>query len=127
MKLVPLAIVLSAPFLTPAHAETPDGETFVAAFDEVCIPERLSYKGTVALAEKLGWEPVITGENADYDRFIAHAADLLANEVAEDPDFSQGSDGAWFTREIGGRSHLLTVSYLLTEYLDTLGCYLYDF
>ena len=127
MKPVSLAIVLSIIWLSPAYAGTPDTEIFVAAFGEVCIPERLSYKGTVALAEKLGWEPVITGENADYDRFIAHTADLLAKEVAEAPDFSQGSDGAWFTRKIEGRSHLLAVSYLLTEHLDTLGCYLYDF
>ena len=122
-----LANILAALCLTPAQAETPESEAFVTAFGEVCIPERLTYKGTVALAEKLGWEPVVTGENADYDRFIAHAADLLAKEVAEDPDFIEGSDGAWFTREIDGQSHLLTVSYLLTEFLDTVGCYLYDF
>ena len=122
-----LANILAALCLTPAQAGTPDGEAFVAAFGEVCIPERLSYKGTLALAEELGWEPVVTGENADYDGFIAHAEALLAEEIAEDPDFSQGSDGAWFTREIGGRSHLLAVSYLLTEYLDALGCHLYDF
>ena len=122
-----LANILAALCLTPAQAETPGGEAFVAAFGEVCIPERLSYKGTLALAEEPGWSPVITGENADYDRFIAHTADMLAEETAEDPDFSQGSDGAWFTREIGGRSHLLAVSYLLSEYLDTVGCYLYDF
>ena len=122
-----LATILTTLFLSPAYAKTPEGEAFVAAFGEVCIPERLSYKGTVALAEELGWQPVVPGENADYDSFIAHTADLLAKEVAEDPDFSQGSDGAWFTRKIEGRSHLLAVSYLLTEYLDTLGCYLYDF
>lgn len=113
--------------MSPAQAETPDSEAFVAAFGEVCIPERLSYKGTLALAEELGWQHVVPGENADYDRFIAHAEALLAEEFADDPNFSQGSDGAWFTREIGGRSHLLVVSYLLTEYLDTIGCHLYDF
>lgn len=122
-----LANILAALCLTPAYAETPDGEAFVAAFGEVCIPERLSYKGTLALAEELGWQHVVPGENADYDRFIAHTADMLAEETAEDPDFSQGSDGAWFTREIGERPHLLAVSYQLSQYLDTLGCYLYDF
>lgn len=113
--------------LTPAQAETTDREAFVAAFGEVCIPERLSYKRTLVLAEKLGWSPVIVGDNADYDRFIAHAADMLAEETAEDPDFMEGTDSAWFTREIGGRPYLLAVSYLLTEYLDTVGCHLYDF
>lgn len=122
-----ISVAFAALLVSPAQAETPDSEAFVAAFGEVCIPERLSYKGTLVLAEELGWEPVVTGENADYDLFIAHAEALLAEEIAEDPDFSQGSDGAWVTREIEGRSHLLAVSYLLTEYLDALGCYLYDF
>jgi len=122
-----ISLAFAALFMSPAYAETPDSGAFVAAFGEVCIPERLSYKGTLALAGKLGWQHVVPGENADYDRFIAHAEALLAEEIAEVPDFSQGSDGAWFTREIGGRPHLLAVSYLLTEYLDALGCYLYDF
>src|SRR5690606_10169278 len=117
----------AALLMSPVQAGTPDGEAVVAAFGEVCIPQRLRYKGTLALAEELGWQHVVPGENADYDRFIAHSDILLAGEVAKDPDFSQGSDGAWFTLEIEGRSHLLAVSYLLTEYLDALGCYLYDF
>lgn len=82
--------ILSILFLTPAQAEAPDSEGFVAAFGEVCVPDRLSYKGTLALAERLGWRPVVIGENADYDRFIAHATDLLAREVAEDPDLYRG-------------------------------------
>lgn len=124
---LPVALLFAAFLCGSAQAKTPDSEGFVAIFGEVCIPERLNYKGTVVLAENLGWQPVITGENADYDRFITHAADLLAEEIAEDPDFIEGTDSAWFTRETGGRSHLLAVSYLLTEYLDTVGCHLYDF
>lgn len=119
--------LLAAPPLSAAHANTLDGEAFVAAFGEVCIPERLSYKGTVTLAEKLGWRALVAGENPDYDRFIAHSDALLAKEIAEDPDLFEGSGGAWFAREIGGRSHLLAVSYLLSEYYDGAGCYLYDF
>lgn len=122
-----ISVAFAALLMSPVQAGTPDGEAVVAAFGEVCIPQRLRYKGTLALAEELGWQHVVPGENADYDRFIAHSDILLAGEVAKDPDFSQGSDGAWFTREIEGRSHLLAVSYLLTEYLDALGCYLYDF
>lgn len=127
MRRVPLATIMVALCLTPAHAAAPDAHGFVAAFGEVCIPERLSYEGTVALAEQLGWQPVVPGENADFDGFIVHAEVLLTEEVADDPDFYHGSDGAWFTREIGGRPHLLAVSFLLTGVMDTLGCYLYDF
>ena len=122
-----ISVAFAAPFLSSAQAETPDSEAFVAAFGEVCIPERLSYKGTVAMAEKLGWQHVVPGENADYDRFIAHSDALLAGEVAEDPDLIEATGNAWFTREIGERPHLLAVSYQLSQYLDTLGCYLYDF
>ena len=67
------------------------------------------------------------GANEPFDRFIEHAETLLREEIADEPDFYHGSDGAWFTREIAGRPHLLAVSLLLTEFMDTAGCYLYDF
>ena len=127
MRCFLLAAIVTFLSLSPAHAERADGEAFVAAFGEACIPERLSYKGTLALAEKLGWRALVAGENPDYDRFITHSDALLAKEITEDPDLFQGSGGAWFTREIDGRSHLLAVSYLLSEYYDGTGCYLYDF
>lgn len=121
-------VTLFASFaLTPAHADAVDAEAFVAAFGEVCIPERLSYEGTVALAGQSGWTLVMPGANEPFDRFIEHAETLLQEEIADEPDFYHGSDGAWFTREIGGRPHLLAVSLLLTEFMDTAGCYLYDF
>lgn len=126
--LAALLLAVAATFPpAPSRAEALDSEAFVSAFGEVCIPERLSYKGTLALAGNLGWRPVVTGENVEYDRFIVHSESLLAQEVSEDPDLVQGSGGAWFTREIGGRPHLLAVSYLLTDYLNSVGCYLYDF
>src|SRR5690606_40699171 len=110
-----LANVLGALCLTPAQAETPGGEAFVAAFGEVCIPERLSYKGTVALAEKLGWQHVVPGENADYDRFIAHSDALLAGEVAEDPDRIEATGNARVTREVGELPHPLPASCQRTQ------------
>ncbi len=133
MRSVFLAIaVLSLTSASQAQqAPTPptgtDGEAFVAAFGDVCIPQRLSYKGTLALAEELGWRPVVTGENDAYDRFIEHSDKLLADEIAEEPDLLQGFGDGWFSREIGGRSHLLAVTYFLSEYMDSTGCYLYDF
>jgi len=122
-----LAAIIPCLCLAPARADMPDGKVFVAAFGEVCIPQRLSFSGTLALAEALGWRPVVAGEDADYDGFIAHSAAMLEEELATDPDFSQGSGVVWFTREIAGRSHLLAVSFLLTAYLDSVGCHLYDF
>ncbi|MDK8874223.1 hypothetical protein [Paracoccus sp. SSJ] len=127
MRYISLILAFAALLQASAQAAPPDSEAFVAAFGEVCIPERLSYKGTLALAEDLGWRHVVPGENADYDRFIAYSDALLAGEVAEDPDLIEETGNAWFTREIGGRPHLLAVSYQLSQYLDALGCYLYDF
>src|SRR5690606_22164034 len=83
-----ISVAFVALLMSPVQAGTPDGEAVVAAFGEVCIPQRLRYKGTLALAEELGWQHVVPGENADYDRFIAHSDILLAGEVAKDPDFS---------------------------------------
>lgn len=118
-----LALITAA----PGHSQAPDGQALATTFGEVCIPERFSHDGTVALAHELGWQAVVAGENAEYDRFIAHAEARLAEEVAEDPDLIQGSESAWLTRDIGGRPHLLAVSLLLTSVMDTLGCYIYDF
>lgn len=122
-----LAFVLGLPFLSPAQAETPDSAAFTAAFGEVCIPERMSYSGTLELAQALGWRPVVGGEDAAFDGFIVHSAEKLAAEIAEDPEFLEGTATEWFTKGIGGRSHLLAVNYLLTPYLDTVGCQIYDF
>jgi len=69
-----LLLVLS---LTPARAAAPDGERFVATFGEVCIPERLDYQGTVTLAERLGWQKIVPGADAEMDRFVDNARDQI--------------------------------------------------
>lgn len=125
---VALALCVAAPaHAAPAGPEKRDGAAFVAAFAEVCIPERLSYEGTLRLAEELGWRRVAEGENAERDRFIALTDSLLAQAFAEDPDLFQGSDMAWFTRVVDGRTLVLAVNRLLTTFLDTLGCQIYEF
>lgn len=120
-------LLLAGLGLTPARAAPAGQEAFVAAFGAACIPQRLSYEGTVALAEKLGWRRVVAGEDATLDRFIAFAAERLRQEVAEDPELYRGSDIAWFTREVGGRRLVLAANQLLTRVIDIAGCYLYDF
>lgn len=120
------ALVLAALFLSPARADAPDGERFVAAFGEVCIPERLSYQGTLVLAERLGWETIVPGEDATVDRFLAHARDQLEAAGQED-DFAFEARMEVFRREIDGRRYLLAVDLVLSEYINLLGCLLYDF
>lgn len=46
--------LLAAVSISLFEAGRLDSEAFVAAFGEVCVPERLSYEGTLALAEELG-------------------------------------------------------------------------
>jgi len=118
--------VLSGFAVTPARAEAPDANLFAASFGEVCIPERLSYQGTLDLAEQLGWEPVAPGQDAEIDNFLDHARILLEEEAGED-DFTFESDIAVFLRDVGGRRTLLVVDFFLSEYIDLTGCYLYDF
>jgi hypothetical protein len=120
------SIILAALSLTPARAHVPDAERFVATFGEVCIPERLDFQGTLALAERLGWQKIVTGEDAATDRFVVNAREQI-DEAAEDDDFAFEVEMAFFDRTIEGRRYLLSVDLVLSEFIDLLGCLIYDF
>ena len=127
MRWLVAIMLLVLQLAAPVRAEAPRAAAFVEAFGAACIPERSSFQRAVAHATELGWQPVVAGENAAYDRFIAHAEGLFDEEIAEDRDFYDAADGAWLTRVIDGRSYLLAIAVLLTDTLDTLSCHLYDF
>ena len=120
------SLILAALWLTPAYADAPDAERFVAAFGEVGIPERLDYQGTLALAERLGWRKIVPGEDAETDRFVANAREQI-EEAGEDGDFAFEVEMEVFDRTIEGRRYLLSVDLALTDFIDLLGCLIYDF
>lgn len=125
MRLLPiLATAAGLAAASPVHATAPDGAAFVATFAETCVPQRLSYPGTVAHAKSIGWTE--TGMSADPElEAVLSAADRETLEM--------GQEGWTFkrtalSREIGGRGLFLVVTRVHAPDIITLiGCYLYDF
>ena len=108
----------------PAHAGAPEGPAFVAAFAEACVPQRLSYPGTLDHAKSAGWSEVAENAHPELDAVLA-AADRETKEMAEDGwTFERAS----LSREVGGRKNFLIVTRVhAPEIITLIGCYLYDF
>ena len=108
----------------PASASSPEGTAFVAAFAEACVPQRLSYSGTVAHAKSAGWVDTAMGAHSELGTVLS-VADRETKDMAE---------GGWtfertpLSREISGREHFLVVTRVFApEIITLIGCYLYDF
>lgn len=108
----------------PAVAN-PWSATFVETFKETCVPERLSYEGTLAQARISGWTPVEPASQAEFARVMDKSAAGLAEAKAEGLEIAFRS--GTFARSVEGRDLHLVVSFAESDYLDEIGCYLYDF
>ncbi|MFZ2103674.1 MAG: hypothetical protein WAU86_24245, partial [Oricola sp.] len=116
------ALLLPAP-LAPASAHTPDGVGFVTAFRDVCLPERLSYEGMVALAGSLGWQPVVPGSNDELQAVFELADDAIAREEGSDLKMARTA----LERIVGGKLHHLLLSRISApEITPVMSCSLYD-
>ena len=69
----------------PAHAGAPEGPAFVAAFAEACVPQRLSYPGTLDHAKSAGWSEVAENAHPELDAVLAGRGSL-ADELAASAD-----------------------------------------
>lgn len=128
-----LAVAALALCAMPAHAgdaEVAYGEAFVGAFAATCVPERLSYPGTIATAEALGW---VAAERTAHPELAAMMAksEAAAAEAAEE---MQGSfEQRLYALPIAAVTHYLVVSrssFVVTDPEDPwvfIGCYLYNF
>jgi hypothetical protein len=111
------------------------GQAFINAFAEACVPERLSYPGTRANAEALGWKaterdahPELAAMMARVDEGAAEAADemqgtfdyrLYAMPVADVPHYLVVSRATFLMEGFGENDE--------PEEWVYLGCYLYNF
>lgn len=133
-------LALSALPALPAAAATPAapaayGEAFVAAFAEACVPQRLSYPGTKANAESLGWTLAQRQDHSELETMMARM-DAGVAEAAK--DFNATTDLEIYRKPVAGIDHYLVVarsSFVMegfgeNEAPDTwvyIGCYLYNF
>jgi hypothetical protein len=117
------AVLLPASF-APALAHVPDGASFMAAFREACVPQRLSYEGMRELAGSLGWSPAVPGTSEELSAVFALADDAIAKQGGADWSFDRSA----FDRIVAGRPHHLVVTRVHAPGVATVtSCALYDF
>ena len=106
-------------------AANPFSAAFVETFREACVPERLSYEGTVGHARALGWVAVEPSSHPEFAKVMEHSAKGLEEAKADglELSFRQVS----LVRKVESRDLHLIVSFTESEFLDQIGCYLYDF
>ena len=108
----------------PAFAETDWSKSFVATFEAACVPERLSYEGTLSNAIAEGWSKFDPARHAEFLAMMSQVA-ASVEEDAEELDMTFVSET--LSKEVAERPLHLVVSFVKSEYLDSVGCYLYDF
>ncbi len=108
----------------PAAAEADWSGTFVGVFQSTCVPERLSYEGTLSQAGSQGWSDFDPAEHAEFSTMM-NIVDEAVKGGAEDMKMTFVSET--LSKDVGGRPLHLVVSLVTSEHLDAVGCYLYDF
>ncbi len=116
-------VVLTAGGTVPSAAN-PFSAAFVETFRETCVPERLSYEGTLANAQRVGWTTIEPAASAEFGAVMAKSAEGLEEARAE--GIAIGFQSGSFARTVDGRTLNLVVSLAESEYLNEIGCYLYD-
>lgn len=115
-------------FATLSSASTYD-QAFVDAFAEACVPGRLTYDTTYAVALAAGWTLVERSDHPELAAVMQKSDEMLAS----DPDFEMDIVGALFARDVAGSRHHLSVTqstFVIEEGDDPwvmVGCHLYNF
>lgn len=111
------------------------GPAFIDAFAAACVPERLSYQGTVANVESLGWTRAERSAHPELAKMMA-VMDAGAEEAAEDMQAS--FEYGLYAKPVADMPHYLVVSrasFIVEELSEEeepdpwifIGCYLYNF
>lgn len=130
------AVALLACVAAPSAMATESadyGAAFVDAFATACVPERLSYAGTRANAEALGW---ITAERDAHPELMAMMSVMDSAAASAAEEMEGAFEHGLYTKPVADLPHYLVVSrasFNIGEPDDPLnpwvyvGCYLYNF
>jgi hypothetical protein len=118
-------LALGAFALSSGGASAQAPHPFVDTFAKTCVPQRLTYEGTVAQAKTEGWVETAPDAHPEFAAVMAKSAAGL--KEAEADGLTMGFQSTNFMREQGGTKLFLVVSFTTSEYLNEIGCYLYDF
>ena len=116
--------------LNSASAEDYD-VAFVKAFADACVPQRLSYPGTLEAARGAGWSDAQRTANPELDVVMGKS-----EEAANDPELKGTFEYTILSKLVMEQDHYLVVSrasFVIDETEDPpnpwvyIGCYLYNF
>lgn len=136
MRALPTACIaaLLCTALPVSAGEPTYAEAFVAAFAEACVPQRMSYEGTRANAESLGWTAIERDAHPELASLMERM-DREAAPVIEDADGEINI--SLYGRDVAELPHVLIVGksvfYVKTGSGDAperwahVGCYIYNF
>lgn len=127
-----LGALAIAGLVGPAAAAPSDYDiTFVAEFEQACVPGRLRYETSLQAAVDAGWAEVAPDAHPELQAIMA-----LAEAEALDSDLTDASfDAAIYGKDIDGTEHYLIVSRTSAVIGDPddslnpwvfLGCHLYN-
>ena len=107
-----------------AQAHVPDGEKFVIAFRQACVPGRLSYSAAREHIASVGWKEVEQGVDENLSKLLQKSDKAVLEEAEKDWTYQRTAFGGF----IDGKPHFVVVTRLHAPEIVTLvGCYLYDF
>lgn len=107
-----------------AQAHVPDGEKFVAAFRQACVPGRLSYTAAREHVASVGWKEVEQGVDEDLSKLLQKSDKAVLEEAEKDWTYERTAFGGF----IDGNPHFVVVTRVhAPEIITLVGCYLYDF
>ena len=109
---------------SPAVAEADWSTSFVETFQSACVPERTSYERTLSHVRGEGWSAFDVSEHAEFSAMMEIVEEAVE---ADGEDMDMTFESETLARHVEGRPLHLVVSLVESEYLDTVGCYLYDF
>jgi len=120
LSLLPVAPVAAAPAAYDI--------AFVAEFEKACVPQRLSYPGTVETAKAAGWREVERTAHPELDALMGKS-----EEAAKDPELKPTFAYTLLGKPFSGTEHYLVVSrssFVIDGDDDDpwvlIGCYLYN-
>jgi hypothetical protein len=111
-------------------APAPYDIEFVSQFAEACVPQRLSYPGTLETARQAGWTDVERSANPELDAMMA-----ISEAAALDPELQATFQYQILAKSFADTEHFLVVSrssFVIDPEEDPvdpwilIGCYIYN-
>lgn len=124
------ALVALCATATPALAAPPAYDlAFVSAFEEACVPGRLTYAASKDAALAAGWSEIDRNSHTELAEVIA-----MGEQAAADPEYPAEFELVVYGRTVDGLPHHLVISRVSMKIEETdehpfvqVGCYLYNF